>query len=93
MKKASKQLIEIISTFNRAEFDTHVYVTSCQKDAINAVKMFGQKCDLIVCCGGDGTLNETVTGVLEAGLEVPIGYIPAGSTNDFANSLGLQMMW
>lgn len=90
MKKASKQLIEIIATFNRAEYDTHVYVTSCQKDATNAVKTFGKNCDLIVCCGGDGTLNETVTGVLETGIEVPIGYIPAGSTNDFANSLSLQ---
>jgi len=45
--------------------------------------------DLVVCCGGDGTFNETITGMLESGLNLPIGYIPAGSTNDFASSLNL----
>jgi len=47
--------------------------------------------DLVVCCGGDGTFNETVTGLLYAGANVPIGYIPSGSTNDFATSLKLSM--
>ena len=42
---------------------------------------------MIVCSGGDGTLDEVVTGIMEAESSVPIGYIPAGSTNDFANSL------
>ena len=42
---------------------------------------------MIVCSGGDGTLDEVVTGITEVGSNVPIGYIPAGSTNDFANSL------
>lgn len=47
--------------------------------------------DEIICCGGDGTLNEVVTGLLTQPLEqrLPLGYIPAGSTNDFASSLGL----
>ena len=43
----------------------------------------------IYACGGDGTLNETITGLLSAGADTPIGYIPAGSTNDFASSLKL----
>ena len=90
IKKASKQLAEIIAVFNRAEYDTHIYITSCQGDATNAVKELGKNRDLIVCCGGDGTLNETVTGIIDAGLKIPIGYIPAGSTNDFASSLQLQ---
>ncbi|MBE7059358.1 MAG: diacylglycerol kinase family lipid kinase [Ruminococcaceae bacterium] len=46
--------------------------------------------DLIVCCGGDGTLNETIDGVMKAGSDIPVGYIPAGSTNDFASSLGIS---
>ena len=45
--------------------------------------------DIVVCCGGDGTFNETVAGVMQCGREVPVGYIPAGSTNDFAASLKL----
>lgn len=89
-KKAAKNLAEIISVFNRADFDTRVYITACQGDATNAVKQFGKTADLIVCCGGDGTLNETITGILAAELHTPIGYIPAGSTNDFAGSLKLS---
>ncbi len=88
-KKVAKHLMQIISTFNRAKFDVHVHITACKSDATNAVKELGEKADLIVCCGGDGTLNETITGVIESGLNVPIGYIPAGSTNDFANSFSL----
>ena len=89
-RKAAKNLAEIISVFNRAEYDTHVYVTDCRGDAVNAVYQLGALMDTIVCCGGDGTLNETVTSVIETGLDVPIGYIPSGSTNDFANSLHLS---
>ena len=90
VKKASKRLPEIISVFNRADFDVHVYVTDRQCDASKAVIELGSKADLVVCCGGDGTLNETISGVMQAGLHIPIGYIPSGSTNDFANSLGLS---
>ena len=89
-KKAGKYLPEIISVFNQADYDTHVYVTACLGDATRAVRLFSGQMDLIVCCGGDGTLNETITGVIETGLRTPIGYIPAGSTNDFANSLHLS---
>ena len=90
MKKASRQLIEIISVFNRAGYNTQVYVTSQHGDATKAVQELGKEKDIIVCCGGDGTLNETVTGLIEGGMRIPIGYIPAGSTNDFAASLQLQ---
>jgi len=45
--------------------------------------------DIIICSGGDGTLNETISGVASSGGKVPIGYIPTGSTNDFAKSLGI----
>jgi len=90
-KKAARHLAGIISVFNRAAYDTHVYVTAERGDAVQAVREFGNHMDLLVCCGGDGTLNETVTGVMECGQEIPIGYIPAGSTNDFAGSLHLAV--
>ena len=45
--------------------------------------------DLIVCCGGDGTLDEVVSGMMYSSEKLPIGYVPAGSTNDFASSLGI----
>ena len=58
-------------------------------DATAVAREKGKDVDLVVCCGGDGTLNETITGLLSAGADTPIGYIPAGSTNDFASSLKL----
>ena len=48
-----------------------------------------QRPDAIVCCGGDGTLSSTVDRLLHSGADIPLGYIPAGTTNDFASFLGL----
>ena len=90
MRKAAKVLPEILSVFNRADYDVRVYVTAGPGDAVGAVEKLAPDMDLVVCCGGDGTFNETVTGLMRAGLELPIGYIPAGSTNDFAASLKLS---
>ena len=89
-RKAEKHLPEIVGVFENAGYDVCMHITSCHGDATDAVKSLGEKADMIVCCGGDGTLNETVAGVIESELDVPIGYIPAGSTNDFANTLSLS---
>jgi YegS/Rv2252/BmrU family lipid kinase len=51
---------------------------------------YGHRNDLVVCCGGDGTLNEVVSGVIKLGLPLPLGYIPSGTTNDFASSLKIS---
>jgi len=49
------------------------------------------KFDRVLCCGGDGTLNHTINGLLETGVDKPLlGYIPTGSTNDFAASMGIK---
>ena len=89
-RKAAKVLPEILAEFNRADFDVHTYVTAGRGDAVEAVGRMAPGMDLVVCCGGDGTFNETVAGLMGAGLRIPIGYIPAGSTNDFASSLQLS---
>ena len=86
-RKANKFLPEIISLFNRAGYETNVYMTGGPGDATRMVQRRAKESDLIVCCGGDGTFNEVVTGIILAGADVPVGYIPAGSTNDFASSL------
>lgn len=88
-RKASRYLAEILSVFNRAGYDVTAYMTACPGDGAEAVAQRAKEFDLIVCCGGDGTFNETVSGIMRSGADIPIGYIPAGSTNDFANSLGL----
>ncbi len=89
MRKANKALVDILSVFNRAGYDVRVYITASPGDGISAVKSLAPGMDVVVCCGGDGTLNETISGLLEAQLDIPLGYIPTGSTNDFATSLGL----
>ena len=68
VKKAAKYLSEIISVFNRADFDVHVYVTGRQGDSSKAVEKLGAGVDQIVCYGGDGTLNEVISGVIRSGL-------------------------
>lgn len=89
-KKAKKLLAEIIDIFNRADFTVITHITAGPGDAEAAAAGYAGQVERIVCCGGDGTFNETVSGVLKSGTDVPIGYIPAGSTNDFAASLRLS---
>ena len=89
MKKANRYLADIIALFNRAGYDVLTYMTAAPGDCVTAVEQKAAGMDLIVCVGGDGTFNETVSGLLRTGLDIPVGYIPAGSTNDFATSLKL----
>ncbi len=89
-KRANRYLPEIIQMFNQAGYETVVHITAGHGDATLAVERQGADKDLIVCCGGDGTLNETITGLLRIGADIPVGYIPAGTTNDFASSLKLS---
>ena len=80
---------DIIERFSAADYDFDIKTTKCQGDATNIVKEFIGESDMVVCCGGDGTFNETINGVMQLPRRVPIGYIPAGSTNDLANTIGL----
>ncbi len=92
--KAGKALIknklaDILDIFTRAGYETTVVPTQKHGDAMEAVVRRGDIYELVVCSGGDGTLDEVVTGMIRSGFNTPIGYIPAGSTNDFGGSLSL----
>ena len=87
---AKRHLADIIDIFNRADYAVLTHLTACVADGEAAVLRYADQVDMVVCCGGDGTFNETVSGVLKSGKDLPIGYIPAGSTNDFAASLNLS---
>ncbi|MBR3646515.1 MAG: YegS/Rv2252/BmrU family lipid kinase [Lachnospiraceae bacterium] len=89
-KKKEGFLVDVINEFEDGGYTTELHYTRRQGDAVRIVSQYGTSADMIVCMGGDGTLNEVIEAVLKAGMECPIGYIPAGSTNDFANSLGLE---
>ena len=82
-------LLDIIDTFVKAGYEVTAYPTQEPGDAIKAVRERRKGYDIVVCSGGDGTLDEVVTGMMQCGEKLPIGYVPAGSTNDFANSLGI----
>lgn len=85
--KIKTNLLDIVDIFNKSEYEVIIHATQEPKDAYKKAKEYADSVDLIVCSGGDGTLDEVVTGIMEKESSVPIGYIPAGSTNDFANSL------
>ena len=87
--KIQPHLLNVISTLNSAGFQTRVEVTQYHNHAMEIAA--NCKEDLIICSGGDGTLNQVISGIIKANKDIPIGYIPAGSTNDFANTLGISL--
>jgi YegS/Rv2252/BmrU family lipid kinase len=89
-KKANKVLPEILMLFTEAGYEINMSMTTGPGHATRLAAERGSRADLVVCCGGDGTLNETIAGLLMAQLTVPVGYIPSGTTNDFAASLKLS---
>lgn len=89
--KSSKRLsaTEIASKFPEDEYDITLKLTERSGHATELVREFAAEKDLVVCAGGDGTLNETINGIMEMAHRCPVGYIPMGSTNDFATTLGI----
>ena len=83
------KLLEILNIFAAAGYEMTVCPTQKRGDAIQIVQSRKKGYDLVVCSGGDGTLDEVVTGMMKSHFRTPIGYIPAGSTNDFGGSLAL----
>ncbi len=80
-------LFDITDELSKAGYLVTVYPTQRSKDCYEYLKKHTKDYDVIVCSGGDGTLNEAVAGMIDSGTDRPIGYIPSGSTNDFASSL------
>lgn len=87
--KIRNKLADIMDVFAAAGFEVTVYPTRQKGDAVEIVANRKPIYDLVVCSGGDGTLDEVVTGMTQSSFRTPIGYIPAGSTNDFGGSLHL----
>ena len=81
------QLLDIVDTMVKADYEVTIYPTQCAGDAKEKVEAYAGNYDLVVCSGGDGTLDEVVTGMMKRKEQIPIGYIPTGTTNDFARSL------
>ena len=90
LRKGARLLPEILTVFQEGGYDVTVFMTTGPGSGARIVEPRAGDYDLIVCAGGDGTLNETVSGVIRSGIDRPVGYIPCGSTNDFASTLKLS---
>jgi YegS/Rv2252/BmrU family lipid kinase len=84
------KLSDIIDIFTKAGYEVIVHPTQEAMDAARTVMEYADSIDLLVASGGDGTLDEVVDGVMKVRPQLPIGYIPTGSTNDFGSSLGIS---
>lgn len=89
--KSKEVLFDIVDTLTHSGKTVTVYTTKQKKQTIDYIAENVQNYDTVAACGGDGTLNECFNGVIKSGVRVPIGYIPLGSTNDFATSLNLPL--
>lgn len=90
--KINENLGDIINKLSKEGYKITIYATQSVGDAtsrVNEINETDEHYDLIICSGGDGTLNEVVKGIISNKLNTPLGYIPSGTVNDFARSLGI----
>lgn len=83
------KLSDILEVFANADYEVTIHPTRCKNDGREIVKESAKEYDLIVCSGGDGTLNEVTDGLMLCEVKPHVGYIPAGTTNDFASGLSI----
>lgn len=87
-RMAQGSLCDIVDLLTRNGYQVTVHVTQSRGDAERQARMAERQFDRVVCCGGDGTLNEMISGVVQWNTTPECGYIPSGTTNDFASTLG-----
>lgn len=87
--KSQRGTFDIVDVFSTLGCDFDIKTTTKRGDATEFAKEYGMNYDVILCCGGDGTLNETINGVMCLPERRPIGYVPTGSTCDLATTLGI----
>lgn len=89
MSGKKPRVFRIADWFRSKNFDITVMTTTKKGDAEEFVERYAGQNDIVACCGGDGTLNEVISGLVRSGIRRPIGYLPAGTTNDMAHTLNL----
>lgn len=89
-RQSREPLFDAVCVLSQAGYLVNVHLTTGRDDAAETVRREGAEYDLVLCSGGDGTLNETVSGLMTLESPPPLGYLPRGSTNDFAASLGIS---
>ena len=90
----TRRIVRFLPKLNRifsgGGYEVAIFLTNDKNDAEEIVVQQGAQKDLIVCCGGDGTLNEVISGLMQLEQRPKLAYIPAGTTNDFSTTLGIS---
>lgn len=86
----SRYISDMIYYYNSKQYEVVVYIPQYRGHAKEIAAQRGSEFDNIICCGGDGTLNEVVSGLMLLDKRPVLGYVPCGSTNDFANTAGIS---
>ena len=88
--KMRTELLRVVETLSNGGYTVTVYPTKARGDATDCVCALREdEYDRIVVCGGDGTLNEVITGLMQSGLHITLGYIPSGTLNEWSSGLGI----
>lgn len=89
--KMKNYLMDVCGIFSNGGYDVTVYPTKCRGDATQrALQIKQDEFDVVVVSGGDGTLNEVITGIMQSGVDITLGYIPAGTLNEWSSGLGIS---
>ena len=89
--KIKNDLLKIVQIFSNADYEVTVYPTKSRGDAtVKAESLKQDEFDRIVVCGGDGTLNEVITGIMHSGIKCTLGYIPLGTLNEWSSGLKIS---
>lgn len=89
--KMKTELLSVVEIFSNYGFSVTVYPTKCQGDATVKIASVSEgEFDIIVVCGGDGTLNEVITGMMKSNLRCDLGYIPSGTLNEWSSGLNIS---
>lgn len=89
--KMKNYLMDVCGIFSNGGYDVTVYPTKCRGDATQRASQIKQdEFDVVVVSGGDGTLNEVITGIMQSGVDITLGYIPAGTLNEWSSGLGIS---
>ncbi len=89
--KMHSELLKVVEIFSSADYTITVYPTKSKGDATDyIINYVDSNYDLIVVCGGDGTLNEVITGVMKKNIKTPLGYIPSGTLNEWSSGLKIS---
>ena len=94
-EKAKKELMPIICSLSEKGCEVTVYPIEPERGLVseNILRDARGRFDLIMCIGGDGTLNHVINGMMNNDIHVPISYIPGGSTNDFSRNINGDLDW